>query len=107
MYRRYPDVDKQFATIQNKPTPDVDTSFIAANDAPPIITANAKPTNNSTFVPKKMCSPTAVVTFEIFLNMVTMGTELCSREVMPVNSMRQNKILTGAHCIATVKSKDG
>ena len=36
----------------------------------------------------------------IFLKIVTMGTELCCKLAIPVNSIAQNVIFTGAHCFA-------
>lgn len=48
-----------------------------------------------------------VIMLVIFLKMVTMGTELCCRDAMPVKSMAQKKILTGAHSLAVANEKLG
>ena len=45
--------------------------------------------------------------FVMFLNTVTIGTELCSRLVIPVKSIPQKRMLTGAHRRAVRKLKGG
>ncbi len=107
IYNTYPAVDKQFKLIQIIPIHVTSISFHAAAIAPANIIPNATITNDSGTDPKKYQSPKVVAMFVTFLKIVTMGTELHCNAAMPVNSIRQNTILTGAHCRAVAMSKLG
>lgn len=107
MYRTYPEVDKQFNTIQKMPAHDTSMSCHAAATAPVSMMPNASITKFSVVDPKKYQSPKVVIMLVTFLKMVTMGTELCCKAAIPVNNIKQKKIFTGAHCFAVAMSKVG